>query len=180
EAMAGYQAGTWRIDPVHSLVSFTVRHMMIARFRGLFATFEGTIVLAEDPVDSSVTATVETASLQTRFGPRDENIRSDDFLDVERYPTMTYRSTGVQAWGEGWLVSGELTLHGVTRPVPLVLELHGFTADGRGPRVGLSATTEINRRDFGITKVLPLAAGGVMVGDQIWITLEVEAVRDPD
>ncbi|WP_067469489.1 YceI family protein [Actinomadura macra] len=164
----GYRAATWQIDPVHPLVAFTVRHMMISRFRGHFTTFGGTIVTAKDPLASSVTAHVDMASIDTRNEDRDKHVRSADFLDVERYPEMSYRSVSMAFRGDDWLISGELTLHGVTRPVPLVLEPLGFTSDSRGPRAGFSASAEINRRDFVIDITLPMAAGGVMVGDKVW------------
>ena len=175
----GYRTGTWQIDPVHTEVSFSVRHMMVSKVRGYFTDFSGTIVTAERPTDSSVTATIDLSSIDTRNEQRDNHIRSADFFDVESHPTMTYRSTAVSGNGENWTVEGELTLHGVTRPVPLNLELNGFTADPYGgQRVGFSATAEINRRDFGIDISLPMDGGGVVVGDKISINLEVEAVLD--
>jgi polyisoprenoid-binding protein YceI len=175
----GYRTGTWQIDPVHSEVSFSVRHLMVSKVRGYFTDFSGTIVTADEPTDSSVTATIALNSIDTRSEQRDNHIRSADFFDVESHPTMTYRSTSVSGNGENWTVEGELSLHGVTRPVPLSLELNGFTADPfGGQRVGFSATAEINRRDFGIDISLPMDGGGAVVGDKIAITLEVEAVLD--
>jgi polyisoprenoid-binding protein YceI len=175
----GYRTGTWQIDTVHSDVSFTVRHMMVSKVRGQFTEFEGTIVTAENPSDSTVTATIKLDSIDTRNEQRDNHIRSADFFEVEKYPTMTYRSTGLSGNGENWTIEGDLTLHGVTRPVPLSLELNGFTADPYGgQRAGFSATAEINRRDFGIDISLPMDGGGVVVGDKISINLEVEAVLD--
>jgi polyisoprenoid-binding protein YceI len=175
----GYRTGTWQIDPVHSEVSFSVRHMMVSKVRGHFTDFSGTIVTAERPTDSNVTATINLSSIDTRSEQRDNHIRSADFFDVESHPIMTYRSTGVSGNGENWTVDGELTLHGVTRSVPLNLELNGFTADPfGGQRVGFSATAEINRRDFGIDISVPMDGGGVVVGDKISINLEVEAVLD--
>jgi polyisoprenoid-binding protein YceI len=175
----GYRTGTWQIDPVHSEVSFSVRHMMVSKVRGHFTDFSGTILTAERPTDSNVTATINLSSIDTRSEQRDNHIRSADFFDVESHPIMTYRSTGVSGNGENWTVDGELTLHGVTRSVPLNLELNGFTADPfGGQRVGFSATAEINRRDFGIDISVPMDGGGVVVGDKISINLEVEAVLD--
>ncbi len=173
----GYVTGTWTIDTVHSDVSFTVRHMMVSKVRGQFTAFDGTIVTAGDPLDSSVTATIDLNSIDTRSQQRDDHIRSADFFEVEKYPTMTYRSTEITASGDRWLVDGELTLHGVTRPVQLTLELNGFTPDPYGgQRAGFSATAEINRRDFGIDISIPMDGGGVVVGDKIAIALEIEAV----
>jgi polyisoprenoid-binding protein YceI len=176
----GYRTGTWQIDTVHSDVTFTVRHMMVSKVRGQFTGFEGTVVTAENPLESSVTAAIQLNSIDTRNEQRDNHIRSADFFDVEQYPTMTYRSTGVAANGDGtWTVEGELSLHGVTKNVPLHLELNGFTADPYGgQRAGFSATTEINRRDFGIDISLPMDGGGVVVGDKVSISLEIEAVLD--
>jgi polyisoprenoid-binding protein YceI len=175
----GYVAGTWNIDAVHSEVSFVVRHMMVSKVRGYFTDFSGTIVTADEPTDSSVTATIALNSIDTRNEQRDNHIRSADFFDVESHPTMTYRSTSLSGNGENWTVEGELSLHGITRSVPLSLELNGFTADPfGGQRVGFSATAEINRRDFGIDISMPMDGGGVVVGDKIAITLEVEAVLD--
>lgn len=175
----GYRTGTWTIDAVHSDVSFTVRHMMVSKVRGHFTKFEGTIVTAEEPTQSSVTATIDLSSIDTRNQQRDDHIRSADFFEVETYPTMTYRSTGLTPDGDNWLLDGELTLHGVTRPVQLALELNGFSPDPYGGyRAGFSATAEINRKDFGISIDMPMDGGGVVIADKIAIQLEIEAVLD--
>jgi polyisoprenoid-binding protein YceI len=166
----GYRTGTWQIDTSHSDVTFSVRHMMVSKVRGQFTEFEGT----------SVTATIKLDSIDTRNEQRDNHIRSADFFEVEKYPTMTYRSTGLTDNGDGtWTLDGELSLHGVTKNVPLALELNGFTADPwGGQRAGFSAKTELNRKDFGISIELPMDGGGVVVGDKISVTLEIEAVLD--
>jgi polyisoprenoid-binding protein YceI len=176
----GYRTGTWQIDTTHSDVSFSVRHMMVSKVRGQFTDFEGTIVTAAEPTESSVTATIKLDSIDTRNAQRDEHIRSADFFEVEKYPTMTYRSTSLADNGDGtWTLDGELSLHGVTKNVALQLELNGFTADPYGgQRAGFSATTELNRRDFGIDISLPMDGGGVVVGDKITVSLEIEAVLD--
>ncbi len=175
----GYISGTWAIDPVHSEVSFTVRHLMVSKVRGRFTRFAGTFVTGEDPLESSVEATVELASIDTDNADRDAHIRSADFFDVERYPTLTYRSTGIRRDGDGFIVDGELSLHGVTRSVPLTLEVNGFQASTPfgDTRAGFSATAEINRNDFGIEFNAPLEGGGVVLGNKVQIALEVEAVR---
>ena len=178
-AIPGYVAGTWSIDPVHSEVSFLVRHMMVSKVRGTFRTFSGQIVTGDDPTTSSVTAEIALASLDTGNEQRDNHVRSADFFDVENHPTMTYRSTAVTPQGDGWKVDGELTLKGITRPVTLDLELNGFTADPYGgTRAGFSATAQINRRDFGVDISMPMDGGGVVVGDKVSIVLEIEAVLD--
>ena len=173
----GYTAGTWTIDPVHSDVGFTVRHMMVSKVRGKFATFSGEIVTGADPLDSSVTAEIDLRSIDTGTEQRDNHIRSADFFEVDKYTTMTYRSTGVRAEGDHYIVDGELTLKDVTREVPLTLELNGFGPDPfGGTRAGFTATTEINRRDFGVNFSAPMETGGVVVSDKIAIQLEIEAV----
>jgi polyisoprenoid-binding protein YceI len=176
----GYVAGAWVIDPAHTDISFSVRHLMVSKVRGKFRTFEGTLQTAENPLESSVTATIDLTSLDTNNEQRDGHIKSKDFFEVETYPTMTYRSTGVRPDGDAFILDGELNLHGVTKSVPLALELNGFGPDGYGgTRVGFSATTEINRREFGIDISMPLDGGGAVVGDKISITLEVEAILQP-
>jgi polyisoprenoid-binding protein YceI len=169
--------GRWAIDPVHSDISFTVRHLMVSRVRGRFVRFTGEIVTAEDLSASSVVAEIDMSSIDTGNSERDADLCSASYLDVARYPTMTYRSTAVEVAGDTFTVTGELTLHGVTRPVPLAGRLHGVHANGKGGTVaGLAATAEIDRRDFGIDLSLPLSGGGVVVGDRVSIGLEVEAV----
>jgi polyisoprenoid-binding protein YceI len=176
----GYVVGTWVIDQAHTDISFSVRHLMVSKVRGQFRTFEGTLQTAENPLESSVTATIDLTSIDTNNEQRDGHIKSKDFFEVETYPTMTYRSTGVRTHGDAFVLDGELDLHGVTKSVPLALELNGFGPDGYGgTRVGFSATTEINRRDFGIDISMPLDGGGAVVGDKISITLEVEAILQP-
>lgn len=169
--------GTWEIDPTHSEVGFTARHLMVSKVRGRFSSFSGTITTAEDPSQSSVEAVIDVASVDTRDERRDNHLRSADFLDAEKYPEIRYRSTGVRQDGNYWVVDGELTVHGVTRTVPLLLELNGVSNDPYGnTRAGFSATTEINRRDFGVTLNMPMDGGGAVVSDRININLEVEAV----
>lgn len=168
----GYVAGTWVIDTVHSDVSFQVRHFGVAKVRGSFDDFEGTIVTAENPLDSSVNAVVKTASVSTRNEDRDEHLRQDDFLNVEQYPTMTFTSTGVRVDGDSFLVDGDLTIRAVTKQVTLNLELNGIGVGFNGkPLVGFSAYTEISRNEFGVTGG-PMAA---VVGDKVKIILEIEA-----
>jgi polyisoprenoid-binding protein YceI len=175
----GYVAGTWTIDPVHTDVSFSVRHLMVSKVRGRFTSFEGTITTAADPTESSVEVSVDLSSIDTANADRDAHIRSADFFEVESHPTMTFRSTGVRADGDGYVVDGELTIRDVTRPVSLDVELNGFGPDPYGgTRVGFSATTEINRKDYGISIEMPLEGGGVVVGDKVQVTLEVEAILD--
>ncbi len=182
DAIPGYRAGRWAIDPTHSEMSFSVRHLMVSKVRGRFTRFEGALVTGADPLESSVEASVDVASIDTNAPDRDAHLRSSDFLDAEVYPELTYRSTGVRRDGDGLVVDGELTLHGVTHVVPLELEVHGFLPESPfgDSRVGFSATTEISRKDFGIEFDVPLEGGGVVVGDKVSISLEIEAILQPD
>src|SRR5262245_5430009 len=173
----GYTAGTWTIDPVHSEIGFTVRHMMVSKVRGRFNGYERELVTGAGPLGSSVTAEIALDSIVTGNEQRDAHIRSADFFDVDTHPTMTYRSTGVRRHGDGYVVDGQLTLKGVTRDVPLTLELNGFGPDAfGGTRAGFTATAEISRSDFGISWNAAIEGGGVVVSDKVTIQLEVEAV----
>ena len=175
-AIPGYLAGTWTIDPVHSEVGFSVRHMMVSKVRGRFDTFSGEIVTGEDPLKSSVTAEIDLASINTGNEQRDAHIRSADFFETDKHVKMTYRSTGVRAEGDGFVLDGELTLKNVTRSVPLHLELNGFGPDPYGgTRAGFTATTEINRSDFDVKFGLA-EGGGAVVSDKVNIQIEIEAV----
>jgi len=176
-SIPGYVAGTWAIDPVHSEVGFTVRHMMVSKVRGKFTEFSGQFVTGADPLDSTVTATVQLASIDTGNADRDNHIRSADFFEVDAHPVMTFRSTGVRANGDGYALDGELTLKGVTRPVTLDIELGGFGPDPfGGVRAGFTAVGEIKRSDFGVDFNAVLETGGVVVGDKITLLLEIEGV----
>lgn len=175
---------TYTIDPAHSGAHFTVRHMMITNVRGGFHNVKGTVVYdPENPSNSSVHAEIDAATIDTREAQRDAHLRSADFLDVEKFPTITFRSTQVAAGGEGeWKVTGDLTIHGVTRPVTLHVE--GPAAEGKDPwgniRSGASATTKIKRSDFGLTWNTALETGGFLVGDELKIELELALVKAAD
>ena len=173
----GYLPGTWTIDPVHSEIGFSARHLMVSKVRGKFSNFSGQIVTAEDPFKSSATAEIDLKSITTGNDQRDEHLRSADFFEVETYPTMTYRSSGARFEDGNYILDGELTLKGVTRRVPLVLELNGFGPDPYGgTRAGFTASGELNRSDFNVSFNAPLQNGGVVVGDKITLHLEIEAV----
>jgi polyisoprenoid-binding protein YceI len=175
----GYVTGTWTIDPVHSEVSFVVRHMMVSKVRGRFDTFEGAIQTSTDPLLSSVTATVDLSSVNTGNETRDNHIRSEDFFHIEKHPTMTFRSTGIRAEGENFLLDGDLTLHGITKPVSFFLEVNGFGPDPYGgTRTGFSATTEINRNDWEVSfnGSIPGTNNAMVLSDKVTINLEIEAV----
>jgi polyisoprenoid-binding protein YceI len=177
-AVPGYEAATWTIDPIHSEVGFSVRHMMVSKVRGRFTNFSGQIVTADDPTQSSVTAEIDLSSINTGQEQRDAHIRSADFFEVETYPTMTYKSTGIRVEDGEYVIDGDLTLKGVTRSVPLRLELNGFGPDPYGGvRAGFTATGEINRSDFNVSFNAPLANGGVVVAEKVTLQLEIEAVK---
>ena len=176
----GYVVGTWDIDPVHSDVSFSVRHMMVSKVRGRLGAFRGEIVTAPQFTASTVAAEVDATSIDTGNAQRDGHVRSADFFEVASHPTWTFRSTGIRASGsdgDDLALDGDLTIKGVTRPVSFSLEVNGFGPDAYGgTRAGFSAATAINRADFGVDINLPLDGGGVVVGDKVQVSLEIEAV----
>jgi polyisoprenoid-binding protein YceI len=171
--------GTYALDPSHSQVGFAVRHVMVAKTRGQFSDFAGTIEIAENPLESSVAVTIQTASIDTRDEQRDGHLRSGDFFEVEAWPTITYQSRSVRQTGEGeYIVDGDLTVKGVTRSVPLQLTFEGGAADPwGGVRVGFSAKAELDREAFGLTWNQALETGGVLVGKKVSIEIEAEAVK---
>ena len=168
--------GTWAIDPVHSSIGFSVRHLMVSKVRGVFDTFSGAIVVAEDGT-AAVNAEIEVRSVNTGNDQRDAHLRSADFFDVENYPTATFASTGVRD-DNGYVLDGEFTLKGVTKPISLTLEFSGVSAGmGQGEVAGFEASVVINRKDFGIDIDMPMETGGAVVGDKVTITLEIEVVK---
>jgi polyisoprenoid-binding protein YceI len=176
----GYIAGTWDLDPVHSTIGFVARHLMVSKVRGQFTNFEAQVVTAANPLDSSATATIDLSSVDTGNETRDNDLRSTNFFDVTTHPQMTFRSTGIRPAEGNFIVDGELTIRGVTRPVSLAVEVNGFGADPYGgTRAGFSATGQINRMDFGVSFQAPVP-GGVMVSEQIQIEIEAEAVLRKD
>lgn len=172
-------AGTYELDPAHKVVGFSARHMMVSKVRGRFDEATATITVAEDPLQSSVVATIQAASITTGQQDRDNHLRSGDFLDVEKYETLEFRSTGVKSYsGNEFVLAGDLTIKDVTRPVELKVEFEGVGRSPYGQDIfGFSASTEIDREDFGLTWNVALETGGVMVGKKIKIEIEGEAVR---
>jgi polyisoprenoid-binding protein YceI len=172
---------TWNIDPAHSVAEFKVKHMMISNVKGQFAKVSGKLTLVEsDLAKSRVEASIEAASIETREPQRDAHLKSADFFDVEKFPTLSFKSTKVSQIQDGELaVEGDLTIHGVTRKVTFAVE--GPTPPAKDPwgntRVGVSATTKINRKDFGLTWNTALETGGILVGDEVTITLDVQLVK---
>jgi polyisoprenoid-binding protein YceI len=170
-------AGTWAIDPVHSSIAFSVRHLLVSKVRGHFDTFSGAVVVGEDGTPS-VTAEIAIDSVDTRNEQRDAHLKSADYFDVEKYPTATFTSTGVQQSGDRHVLTGDFTLKGITKPVSLELEFNGTNPGmGHGEVAGFTASVVLNRKDFGIDVDLPLETGGTVVGDKVSITLEIEALK---
>jgi polyisoprenoid-binding protein YceI len=175
-ATTSVPAGTWVVDTAHSTVGFVARHMMVAKVRGRFKDFTADIVVAENPLDSRVDATVQMASVDTNDESRDNHLRTNDFFDIENHPTMTFRTTSIEPDGDDYKLNGDLTIRGVTKPVTFDLEIGGAGKDPWGnTKAGFSATTTINRKDFGVEWNAPLETGGVIVGDKVTIELDIEA-----
>jgi polyisoprenoid-binding protein YceI len=172
---------TWNIDPAHSVAEFKVRHMMISNVKGQFPKVTGSLTLDESNLaNSRVEAVIEAASIETRDAQRNGHLKSADFLDVEKFPTLSFKSTRVSVVGAGELaVEGDLSIHGVTRKATFAVE--GPTPPTKDPwgntRIGLSATTKINRKDFGLTWNAALETGGILVGEEVTITLDVEFLK---
>ncbi len=172
-------AGTYELDQAHKRVGFVARHMMVSKVRGEFADATATITVAEDPLASSVVATMQADSIITGQKDRDAHLRSGDFLEAEKYPALTFRSTRVKSHsGNEFVLEGELTIKDVTRPVELLVEFEGATVSPYGQHLfGFSATTEIDREDWGLTYNMALESGGVMIGKKVKIEIEGEAIR---
>ena len=170
---------TWKIDPAHTIVEFSAKHLMITTVKGRFSDVEGEIVISDaDPSKSSVTATIKSASIDTRTTQRDDHLRSADFLDAANFPEITFRSTRITGDKSEFKVTGNLTIRGVTREVTLDVTNEGSTNDPwGGDRIAFSATTKIDRRDFGLTWNQAIEAGGVLVGNDVKISIDVQAVK---
>jgi polyisoprenoid-binding protein YceI len=167
---------TYAIDPAHSEVGFAVRHMMLSKVRGRFTKLSGSLQLTDRDIPAAITAEIDAASIDTHEPQRDTHLRSGDFLDAERFPTLTFVSTSVAVSGNDFTVTGDLTLHGTTKSVTLTGELEGRTTDPWGnDRIAYSAKTRINRKDFGLGWNQALETGGVLVGEEIDIILDVQA-----
>jgi polyisoprenoid-binding protein YceI len=171
--------GSFSLDPAHTRASFTVRHLMVSKVRGAFTGVTGTIVIGEDPLKSSVEVSIATASIDTGVADRDGHLRSPDFLDAEKYPEVTFRSTSLlEPHGNEFKLVGDLTIRDTTRPVTLEVEFEGVANSPYGQEViGFSATTEIDREEFGITWNQALETGGVMVGKKVKVEISAEGVR---
>ncbi|QIM16660.1 YceI family protein [Leucobacter insecticola] len=176
EQIPGYRVGTWTIDPTHSEVGFSVRHLAISKVKGKFESFDATFVTAENPLESSVVASVDVASVNTNEKNRDAHLRTGDFFAAEEHPKLTFSSTGVRAEGGDFFVDGELTMRGVTKPVTFTLEFGGFGEDPYGNyKAGFTATTVVKREDFGLSWNAPLEKGGLLLGSDVTINIDVQA-----
>ncbi|MDX2377422.1 YceI family protein [Microbacterium sp. LRZ72] len=171
----GYKAGTWVLDPSHSEVTFSVRHMMISKVRGTFGVKSATMTAPENPLETTVTASVDVASVNTGDEGRDNHLRSADFFDAETYPTIDFRSSGVRVENDRMLVDGELTIRDVTKPVTFEVDFGGFGTDPWGNyKAGATATAVIDREQFGLTWNAALETGGVLVGKDVTMVLDLQ------
>jgi 8-hydroxy-5-deazaflavin:NADPH oxidoreductase len=176
-ASAELPAGTWTIDPVHSSISFSVRHLMVSKVRGTLGTFSGVITVPSEGTPS-VSAEIAVGSVSTGNDERDAHLKSVKFFDVEQYPSATFTSTGVWANGGGYVLEGDFTLKGITKPISLALKFNGVNPGmGRGAVAGFEASVVLNRKDFGIDINMPLETGGVVLGDKVTVTLDIEALK---
>lgn len=171
--------GTYAIDPSHSSIGFIARHAMITKVRGFFEDFEGSFTFNEEDVAaSSATFTAQVASVNTKSADRDGHLKSADFFDAEQFPTITFTSTSAAKKGDDYVVTGDLTIHGVTQSVPVTFEFTGTSQDPFGnTRVGFEGAAEVNRKDFGLTWNAALETGGVLVSENIKIVLEISAIK---
>ena len=173
--------GTWTVDPAHSSIEFRIKHMMVSTVRGRFDDFEGTVEAAPDYHDSKVRGTLKTASIDTNEPSRDAHLRSPDFFDAENHPGISFESTAIEHLGKGdYRVTGELTMHGETRPVVLEGTVHGIARDPWGnDRVGVELRGTISRGEFGLRWQQALETGGILLGDEVRIAADISAIRSP-
>lgn len=177
ETIPGYTAGTWTLDPTHSEVTFSVRHLAISKVRGSFKKFDATVVTGENPLDTTVTASIDMASVDTNQKDRDGHLLTSDFFAIDEFPTMDFTSTSVTENGDHFDITGDLTLRGVTKSVVLKGEFGGIITDGYGQtKAGFSATTKIDRTEFGVNWNAALEAGGFTLGNDVTINIELQVV----
>jgi polyisoprenoid-binding protein YceI len=177
-AISELTPGPWTVDLTHSSVGFTVRHLVVSKVRGKFGKFDATLVVAPDPLQSTVEATIDLASIDTGDDGRDNHVRGGDFFDIEQFPTMVFKSTGIRPNGSDYYLDGELTIKGVTNPVTLDLEFNGVSGDPwGGTRAGFSAEGEVNRADYGISYNAALETGGVLIGEKLKVNIDIEAIK---
>jgi len=172
-------SGTWVLDPSHTRLGFAAKHAMVTTVRGAFLDFEGSLTLdGDEPANSNAHLVIQAASFDSGSAQRDGHVKGADFLDVENHPTLTFASTSVRQDGNDFVLVGDLTIHGTTRPVQIAVELEGVDKDPFGnERVGFSGTATISRKDFGLTWNVALESGGILVSDKVKITLDVSAIK---
>lgn len=176
DQIPGYKVGKWVVDPTHTEVGFSVRHLAISKVKGKFEQFDATFETAENPLDSKVTAHAEVKSINTNEATRDGHLRTGDFFAADEFPQLSFVSTGVREDNGKFFVDGDLTMRGVTKPVTFDFEFGGFGEDGYGNyKAGFTATTVVKREDFGLTWNAPLEKGGLLLGSDVTITLDVQA-----
>jgi polyisoprenoid-binding protein YceI len=174
--LPNYTAGTWTVDTVHTYVGFTIKHMMVSKVRGRFTAFTAEFTTAENPLESTISATIDATSIDTHNSMRDDHIRSADFFDAANHPTIAFASTGIRYEDGEFFIDGELTIRGNTRPVTLTVAEPAFgPAPQGGTKAGFSAAVEVNRNDFGVSYNGPIPGGGVALGEKVQITIDVEA-----
>ncbi|MDA8081227.1 MAG: YceI family protein [Actinomycetota bacterium] len=172
------EPGVWNIDPTHSAIEFTARHLVVTKVRGSFTGFSASIEIAEDLTQSKISAEIDVASVSTGEGERDGHLKSADFFDVEKYPKITFNSTKITPASNKYALTGDLTIHGTTRSITLDLEFNGVSKDPWGnTRSGYTATGEISRKDFGMEWNVPLEGSGVLVSDKIQLSLEIQLIK---
>jgi polyisoprenoid-binding protein YceI len=177
----GYREGTWVIDPAHSEVGFSIRHLMISKVKGKFEKFHATFVAPANPLEATVEAHAEVASVNTNEPSRDAHLRTGDFFEAETYPTIEFVSTGARVENGDLLVDGDLTIKGITKPVTFDFEFGGFGADAYGNyKAGATAKAVITREDFGLTWNAALETGGMLLGDDVTITIDLQAAHQPE
>lgn len=170
--------GTYVIDPAHSEIGFVARHAMVTKVRGSFKEFEGTATTGENLAGATIDLTINVASVDTRSADRDGHLKSADFFDVEKYPSITFKSTDIEADGSDLVVTGDLTIMETTKPVTVEFEYNGAAVDPFGnERIGFEGKTVVNRKDFGLTWNAALEAGGVLVSDKVTLTFDISAIK---
>lgn len=171
----GYVAGIWKLDPTHSELTFSVRHLAISKVKGSFDSFDVTVETTENPLDTKLTATIDVASVNTKQKDRDGHLRTSDFFAIDEFPTITFVSTGVRQVGDELAIDGDLTMRGVTKPVTFTGEFGGIIVNGYGMTVaGASFTTKIDRHDFGVNWNAAVEAGGLTLGSDVTITIDAQ------
>ena len=180
DTLTGFTAGTWKVDSAHSEITFSVRHLAISKVKGSFQSFDITVVTTDNPLDTSVSVSIDVVSIDTRQEQRDNHLRTSDFFAVDEHPTIDFVSTGIRQDGADWIIDGDLTLRGVTKPVAFRGEIGGIVVNGYGQTVaGGTFSTKINRHDFGVSWNAAVEAGGLTLGDDVTITVDAQVALQP-